>query len=70
MAQENRTPEQDPAEGSRKTIDRELERLIPGSHNIIYPNDGHQMWYQSPELCRQDAEDFFALHSDAGTETK
>lgn len=51
-------------------IDRELERLIPGSHNIIYPNDGHQMWYQSPELCRQDAEDFFALHSDAGTETK
>jgi hypothetical protein len=27
MAQENRSPAQDPAEASRKTIDRELERL-------------------------------------------
>ena len=43
-------------------IDRELNRLIPGSRNVVFPDDGHQMWYQSPVLCRQDAQAFFQAH--------
>lgn len=46
-------------------IDQELARLIPGSRNIVFPNDGHQMWYQSPVLCRRDAEAFFQAHTRA-----
>jgi len=46
-------------------IDRELARLIPGSRNIVFPEDGHQMWYQSPVLCREDAEAFFRAHAGA-----
>ncbi|MGH8378550.1 MAG: alpha/beta fold hydrolase [Gammaproteobacteria bacterium] len=44
-------------------IDGELARLIPGSESVVFPNDGHQMWYQSPVLCRQDAEAFFLAHA-------
>ncbi len=40
-------------------IDRELAQLIPGSQSVVFPNDGHQMWYQSPVLCRHDVEAFF-----------
>jgi hypothetical protein len=46
MAEDKRAPEQDPAEGSRKTIDRELERLpqndnSSGSiHKPDMPSDG------------------------------
>jgi pimeloyl-ACP methyl ester carboxylesterase len=43
-------------------VDRELARLIPGARNITYAKSGHQMWYQQPEDCRRDAEQFFAAH--------
>lgn len=43
-----------------RLIDGELSRLLPNSHRIIFPNDGHQMWYQSPNECRAAAEALFA----------
>jgi pimeloyl-ACP methyl ester carboxylesterase len=43
-------------------IDQELARLIPGSESIVYPDAGHQMWYTSPVLCRNDVEAFFLRH--------
>ncbi|MGH8397274.1 MAG: alpha/beta fold hydrolase [Gammaproteobacteria bacterium] len=45
-------------------IDREVARLIPNSESVVFPDDGHQMWYQSPALCRQDVEAFFRKHAD------
>ncbi|MGH8282572.1 MAG: alpha/beta fold hydrolase [Gammaproteobacteria bacterium] len=44
-------------------IDRELARLIPNSESVVFPDDGHQMWYQSPVLCRQNVEAFFRAHA-------
>ena len=41
-------------------IDEDLVRLIPGSRRIVYPDAGHQMWYQQPARCRADVEAFFA----------
>lgn len=41
-------------------ITQELARLLPNSQRIVFPNAGHQMWYQDPELCRKDVEAFLA----------
>lgn len=43
-------------------IDQEIVRLVPGVHSIVYPEAGHQMWLQYPQLCRDDAIAFFSLH--------
>ncbi len=43
-------------------IDQELTRLLPNSQSIVYPDAGHQMWYQYPVLCRNDVEAFFRRH--------
>jgi pimeloyl-ACP methyl ester carboxylesterase len=45
-------------------IDRELARLIPSSHNIVFADAGHQMWLQHPVECRDDVEAFFRAHMD------
>jgi pimeloyl-ACP methyl ester carboxylesterase len=39
-------------------ITAELARLLPNSENIVFPDAGHQMWYQHPEECRADVEAF------------
>ena len=39
-------------------ITEELARLIPRNQSIVFPNAGHQMWYQDPDLCRKDVEEF------------
>jgi pimeloyl-ACP methyl ester carboxylesterase len=39
-------------------ITQELARLLPNNQSIVYPNAGHQMWYQEPEKCRKDVEEF------------
>lgn len=41
-------------------IGRELARLIPKSQTIVFPDAGHQMWFQDPEACRNDVEKFLA----------
>ncbi len=43
-------------------ITQELGRLLPHSETVIFPNAGHQMWYQDPEACRHDVEKFLAEH--------
>ena len=43
-------------------IDEELEKLIPGSSNIVFADAGHQMWLMHPDECRTLTEDFFAAH--------
>lgn len=43
-----------------RLIDDELARLIPGSEQVIFPRDGHQMWYQEPVRSRQTVEAFLA----------
>jgi pimeloyl-ACP methyl ester carboxylesterase len=40
----------------------ELAHLLPDSQSIVYPDAGHQMWYQKPQECRQDVEDFLQHH--------
>lgn len=39
-------------------ITEELARLLPNHQNIVLPQDGHQMWYQEPDVCRRDVEAF------------
>jgi len=39
-------------------ITAELARLLPKRENIVLANAGHQMWYQDPDVCRQDVEAF------------
>lgn len=41
-------------------IGRELARLLPNSRTIVFPNDGHQMWLQDPEACRNDVMKFLS----------
>jgi pimeloyl-ACP methyl ester carboxylesterase len=41
-------------------IGRELARLLPKSKTIVFPNAGHQMWLQDPEVCRNDVEKFLS----------
>src|SRR5262249_62093058 len=43
-------------------IDQEIARLVPGVRSIVYPEAGHQMWLENPQLCRADAIAFFSLH--------
>lgn len=35
-------------------ITREVARLLPNVQSIVYPDAGHQMWFQKPEVCRND----------------
>lgn len=39
-------------------ITEELARLLPKSQSIVFPDAGHQMWYQQPDVCRKDVEEF------------
>jgi pimeloyl-ACP methyl ester carboxylesterase len=39
-------------------ITEELARLLPNHEIIVFPDAGHQMWYQVPDLCRKDVEAF------------
>ncbi len=41
-------------------IMQELDRLLPNHESAVLPDAGHQMWYQDPEVCRQDVEKFLA----------
>lgn len=41
-------------------ITEELVRLLPHRENIVFPDAGHQMWYQHPDECRSDVETFLA----------
>jgi len=41
-------------------INEELARLLPNRENIVFPDAGHQMWYQHPDQCRTDVETFLA----------
>jgi len=39
-------------------ISQDLTRLLPNRQNIVLPDAGHQMWYEKPEECRRDVENF------------
>ena len=39
-------------------ITEELAWLLPNHQNIVFPDAGHQMWYQKPVECREDVENF------------
>jgi len=39
-------------------ITEELARLLPNHENVVFPDAGHQMWYQHPDECRSDVEEF------------
>lgn len=39
-------------------ITEELARLLPNNEAIVFPDAGHQMWYQAPAACRQAVEAF------------
>jgi pimeloyl-ACP methyl ester carboxylesterase len=39
-------------------ITDELAHLLPNARSIVFPDAGHQMWYQKPEECRADVETF------------
>ncbi len=41
-------------------IMKELARMLPHAESIVLPGAGHQMWYQEPETCRGDVEQFLA----------
>lgn len=41
-------------------ITEELARLLPNNQSIVFPDAGHQMWYQKPRECRDDVENFLA----------
>ena len=41
-------------------ITEELARLLPNHQSIVFPDAGHQMWYQKPVECREDVEMFLA----------
>jgi pimeloyl-ACP methyl ester carboxylesterase len=40
---------------SQRSVDRELERLLPetGRQRVIIPGADHGMWFQQPEACRK-----------------
>jgi pimeloyl-ACP methyl ester carboxylesterase len=38
----------------------DLAKLLPTRELIVLPNAGHQMWYQEPDTCRKDVEEFLA----------
>lgn len=44
-------------------ISQELARLLPDSRSVIFPDAGHQMWYQRPEECRTDVVAFLSAHA-------
>jgi pimeloyl-ACP methyl ester carboxylesterase len=39
-------------------IDEELTRLLPHARRIILPGATHRMWYEQPEVCRNDVLEF------------
>jgi pimeloyl-ACP methyl ester carboxylesterase len=39
-------------------IPEELARVLPNRDLIVLPDAGHQMWYQSPDVCTKDVEAF------------
>ena len=39
-------------------VTNELARLLPQRESIVFPDAGHQMWYQHPNQCRSDVETF------------
>ena len=39
-------------------IPEELARLLPNRQTIVFADAGLQMWYQEPEVCRKDVEEF------------
>jgi pimeloyl-ACP methyl ester carboxylesterase len=39
----------------------ELAHLLPDNQSIVFPDAGHQMWYQRPQECRKDVEDFLRV---------
>ena len=41
-------------------ITQELARLLPNRQSIVFPDAGHQVWYQKPMECREDVESFLA----------
>lgn len=41
-------------------ITEDLARLLPNRQSIVFPDAGHQMWYQKPVECREDVESFLA----------
>lgn len=41
-------------------IDESLGRFLPHSRSVIFADANHQMWYQHPQECRKDVEDFFS----------
>jgi pimeloyl-ACP methyl ester carboxylesterase len=41
-------------------ITEDLTRLLPDRESIVFPDAGHQMWYQHPVECRADVEAFLA----------
>lgn len=41
-------------------IGRELARLLPNNRTIFFPDDGHQMWLQDPQACRDDVMKFLS----------
>jgi pimeloyl-ACP methyl ester carboxylesterase len=45
---------------SHKTIDAELERLLPENkrQRVVIPSADHGMWFQQPEACRKAVLDF------------
>jgi pimeloyl-ACP methyl ester carboxylesterase len=40
----------------------ELANLLPDNQSIVFPDAGHQMWYQKPMECRRDVEEFLERH--------
>ena len=39
-------------------ITEEMDRLLPNKQEVVFPDAGPQMWYQHPDLCRTDVEEF------------
>ena len=39
-------------------IMEELARLLPNHASVVFPDAGHQMWYQNADECRKDVEAF------------
>jgi pimeloyl-ACP methyl ester carboxylesterase len=43
-----------------RLITEELERLLPNHETIVFPEAGHNMWFQAPDVCRKDVEQFLS----------
>jgi pimeloyl-ACP methyl ester carboxylesterase len=43
-------------------IDVALKHLLPDCHAVVFPDAGHQMWFQHPVEARAAAIDFFGAH--------